>query len=132
VFMKQAAYPEIARSLLDVEKSIRVEKGIENGSENGNRNILEDQNPEKILARIQKIHHLMLKEKHLVIHSKISSREGEIIQQISNGKTTDEIAKILNLSKHTVESHRTNIFSKLDVRNVAELVALAFRVGLVV
>jgi len=129
--MKQAAYPEIARSLLDVEKSIRVEKGIENGSENGNRNILEDQNPEKILARIQKIHHLMLKEKHLVIHSKISSREGEIIQQISNGKTTDEIAKILNLSKHTVESHRTNIFSKLDVRNVAELVALAFRVGLV-
>jgi len=130
--MKQAAYPKIARSLLDVEKSIRVEKGIENGSENGNRNILEDQNPEKILARIQKIHHLMLKEKHLVIHSKISSREGEIIQQISNGKTTDEIAKILNLSKHTVESHRTNIFSKLDVRNVAELVALAFRVGLVV
>ena len=129
--MKQAAYPDIARSLLDVEKSIRVEKGIENGSENGNRNILEDQNPEKILARIQKIHHLMLKEKHLVIHSKISSREGEIIQQISNGKTTDEIAKILNLSKHTVESHRTNIFSKLDVRNVAELVALAFRVGLV-
>ena len=129
--MKQAAYPTIARSLLDVEKSIRVEKGIENGSENGNRNILEDQNPEKILARIQKIHHLMLKEKHLVIHSKISSREGEIIQQISNGKTTDEIAKILNLSKHTVESHRTNIFSKLDVRNVAELVALAFRVGLV-
>jgi len=129
--MKQAAYPKIARSLLDVEKSIRVEKGIENGSENGNRNILEDQNPEKILARIQKIHHLMLKEKHLVIHSKISSREGEIIQQISNGKTTDEIAKILNLSKHTVESHRTNIFSKLDVRNVAELVALAFRVGLV-
>lgn len=78
--MKQAAYPEIARSLLDVEKSIRVEKGIENGSENGNRNILEDQNPEKILARIQKIHHLMLKEKHLVIHSKISSIEGEIIQ----------------------------------------------------
>ena len=130
--MKQAAYPEIARSLLDVEESIRVEKGIENGSENGNRNILEDQNPEKILARIQKIHHLMLKEKHMVIHSKISSREGEIIQQISNGKTTDEIAKILNLSKHTVESHRTNIFSKLDVRNVAELVALAFRVGLVV
>ena len=129
--MKQAAYPKIARSLLDVEKSIRVEKGIENGSENGNRNILEDQNSEKILARIQKIHHLMLKEKHLVIHSKISSREGEIIQQISNGKTTDEIAKILNLSKHTVESHRTNIFSKLDVRNVAELVALAFRVGLV-
>ena len=129
--MKQAAYPKIARSLLDVEKSIRVEKGIENGSENGNRNILEDQNPEKILARIQKIHHLMLKEKHMVIHSKISSREIEIIQQICNGKTTDEIAKILNLSKHTVESHRTNIFSKLDVRNVAELVALAFRVGLV-
>ena len=93
---------------------------------------MEDQNPEKILARIQKIHHLMLKEKHMVIHSKISSREIEIIQQICNGKTTDEIAKILNLSKHTVESHRTNIFSKLDVRNVAELVALAFRVGLVV
>jgi DNA-binding CsgD family transcriptional regulator len=129
--MKQTVYTEIVRTLIEVEESILVENGIENGSENEKMNIMEDGNPEKILARIQKIHHLMLKEKHKVIHSKISSREVEIIQQICNGKTTDEIAKILNLSKHTVESHRTNIFSKLDVRNVAELVALSFRVGLV-
>ena len=129
--MKQTVYTEIVRTLLEAEESIKVENGIENGSENGKKNISEDENPEKILVKIQKINHLMLKEKHQVIHSKISSREVEIIQQICNGKTTDEIAKILNLSKHTVESHRTNIFSKLDVRNVAELVALAFKVGLV-
>ncbi len=130
--MKQATYPEIARTLLEVEESIRAENEIKNGSENGNKYLVEDENPEKILVRIRKIHHLILKEKHKEIHRKISSREVEIIQQICNGKTTDEIAKILNLSKHTVESHRTNIFSKLDVRNVAELVALAFRMGLVV
>lgn len=130
--MKQATYPEIARTLLEVEESIRAENEIKNGSENGNKYLVEDENPEKILVRIRKIHHLIPKEKHKAIHRKISSREVEIIQQICNGKTTDEIAKILNLSKHTVESHRTNIFSKLDVRNVAELVALAFRVGLVV
>ncbi len=130
--MKQPTFPEIARTLLEVEESIRAENEIKNGSENGKKHFVEDENPEKILVRIRKIHHLILKEKHKAMHRKISSREIEIIQHICDGKTTDKIAKILNLSKHTVESHRTNIFSKLDVRNVAELVALAFRVGLVV
>ena len=125
--MKQSVYPEIVRTLHEVEESIR----IENGSDNGKRKMPEDDNPEKILAKIQKIYQLMLKVKHKEIHNKLSVREIEIIQQICNGKTTFEIATILNLSKHTIESHRTNIFSKLDVKNVAELVALAFRVGLV-
>jgi len=129
--MKQSVYPEIVRTLLEVEESIRVENGIENGSENGNRKMREDENPEKILAKIQKIHQLMLKVKHKEVHNKLSVREIEIIQQICKGKTTIEIATALNLSKHTIESHRTNIFSKLDVKNVAELVGLAYRSGLV-
>ena len=131
MFMRQSLYPEIERTLLEVEESIRVENVTENGSINGNRKMSGDDIPEIILAKIQRMHHIMLKAKHKEIHNKLSEREIEIIQLICHGKTTDEIAKILNLSKHTVESHRTNIFSKLDIRNAAELVALAFRVGLV-
>jgi len=130
--MKQSVYPEIVHTLHEVEEFIRIANGTENGSDNGNRKMPEDENPEKILAKIQKIYQLMLKVKHKEIHNKLSVREIEIIQQICNGRTTTEIATILNLSKHTIESHRTNIFSKLDVKNVAELVGLAFRVGLVV
>jgi len=130
--MKQNVSPEIVRTLQEVEASISAENGAAHDVENERHIALDHGNPEYILAKIQKILHLMLKVKHKEIHTKISAREKEIMQQICNGKMTGEIAKTLNLSKHTVESHRTNIFSKLDVRNVAEMVALAFRVGMVV
>ena len=58
--MKQSVYPEIVRTLHEVVESIR----IENGSDNGKRKMPEDDNPEKILAKIQKIYQLMLKVKH--------------------------------------------------------------------
>ncbi|MBC7885951.1 MAG: response regulator transcription factor [Saprospiraceae bacterium] len=129
--MKQSVNPEIVRSLLEVEDSIRIKHGDVTGPEKEQNFLQEHPNQEMILSRIQKIHHLVLKERHKEIHGKLSLREVEIILQICKGKTTEEIAGMLNLSKHTVESHRTNIFSKLDVRNSMELVALAFRVGLV-
>lgn len=130
--MKQNVYPEIVRTLREVEESMKSENGGAHDIENGRHMVLDNVSPENILTKIQKLNNTILKVKHKKIHSKVSLREIEIIQEICYGKTTDEIAKALNLSKHTVESHRTNIFSKLDVRNVAELVALAFRVGLVV
>jgi DNA-binding NarL/FixJ family response regulator len=129
--MKQSVYPQIVRTLLELEESLRTENDASDNAENKRYIPLYNESPENLLSKIQKIHHLILKEKHKDVHIKLSQREAEIIQQICNGKTTDEIAKDLNLSKHTVESHRTNIFSKLDVKNVAELVTLAFRVGMV-
>ncbi len=59
----------------------------------------------------------------------ISAREKEVIQLIVDGNTTKEIADILFLSKNTIESHRQNILSKLQLKNSAELVKYAIKKG---
>ena len=51
----------------------------------------------------------------------LSEREVEIVKLISSGNTTNQIADSLHLSVKTVESHRRNIFKKLQVKNVAQL-----------
>lgn len=61
----------------------------------------------------------------------LSSREKEIIQLIAQELTTDEIAEKLIISKHTIEAHRKNIFLKLNVKNIAGLVNVAVRLGVV-
>lgn len=62
--------------------------------------------------------------------SQLSSREIEVIQKIAEGKTTSQIAESLNVSIKTVESHRRNIMSKLDLNNMAELIKYAIREGI--
>lgn len=61
---------------------------------------------------------------------RLTAREKEVLQMIASGTTTPQIAKILFLSKFTVENHRKNILQKLQVKNVAELIAEAARQGL--
>ncbi|NOT36720.1 MAG: response regulator transcription factor [Saprospiraceae bacterium] len=53
---------------------------------------------------------------------KISRREKEILELIVKEYTTQEIADALFISQKTVESHRGNLISKLNVRNTAGLV----------
>lgn len=53
---------------------------------------------------------------------KISRREKEILALIVKEHTTQEIAEALFISQKTVESHRSNLISKLNVRNTAGLV----------
>lgn len=57
----------------------------------------------------------------------ISSREREIIQLIANEYTTKEIANQLFIATETVKSHRKNIRKKLNVKNVAGIVRIAFQ-----
>ncbi len=61
----------------------------------------------------------------------LTSRELEVIKQICEESTTSEIAESLFISPHTVESHRSNIFSKLGLRNTAGLVKWAIKNGVV-
>jgi DNA-binding NarL/FixJ family response regulator len=61
----------------------------------------------------------------------LSPREKEILQLIAEEHTSGEIARILYISEKTVEKHRTNLMDKLKVRNVAGLVRLAVKFGLV-
>jgi DNA-binding NarL/FixJ family response regulator len=58
---------------------------------------------------------------------KLSPREREVVQLLSEGKTTKEVALILNLAVKTAETHRSNIMLKLKIHSVAELVLYAVR-----
>jgi len=59
----------------------------------------------------------------------VTKREREIIDLIGKELTVDEIAEQLFLSKHTVETHKKNIFFKLQVKTNAGLVKKAIQLG---
>ena len=61
----------------------------------------------------------------------MSERENEIIVLIAEGYTNDQIAEMLFLSKHTVNTHRKNILFKLGVKNTAGIVMYAVKTELV-
>lgn len=60
----------------------------------------------------------------------LSARELEIVQLIAQGLVAKEISKKLNLSTHTVYTHRKNIMEKLKLRRSSELVLFAVNKGL--
>ena len=61
----------------------------------------------------------------------LTQTEKNILKEIALGKTTKEIAAEKNLSFHTINSHRKNIFRKLGVNNVHEATKYAMRAGIV-
>ena len=61
----------------------------------------------------------------------LSNRELEIIKLITQEHSNQDIAIQLSISKRTVETHRKNIFKKMNVKSVVGLVVLAFRSKLV-
>lgn len=63
--------------------------------------------------------------------SKLSAREREVFQLIAEGRRTRDIATLLHISPKTVETHRSQIFRKLGVANVAELTRYAIRIGVI-
>lgn len=60
----------------------------------------------------------------------LSNREREVLQSIAEGKTATEISETLHLSVKTIESHRRNIMSKLDIHSIAELTKFALKEGI--
>ncbi len=61
----------------------------------------------------------------------ITDREREVLRLLATGATNREIAASLHLSEHTVNYHMKNILAKLHLRNRAQVVAYAFREGLI-
>jgi DNA-binding NarL/FixJ family response regulator len=55
----------------------------------------------------------------------ITKREQDVLNLIAEGKTSHEIADILNLSIRTVESHRYNLMQKLNLKSAAQLIKYA-------
>ena len=60
----------------------------------------------------------------------LTPREREVLQLLSEGHTTKEMAAKLFLSARTVEAHRANLMKKLEIHNVAGLTKYAIREGL--
>jgi len=63
---------------------------------------------------------------------KLSAREREVLQLIAEGKSSAEVAELLQISVRTVDTHRHNIMSKLEIHSIAGLTKFAIRHGLCV
>lgn len=64
------------------------------------------------------------------VRSILTARECEVLQLLAEGKTTKEMSNSLNVSVKTVETHRQQIMSKLNIHSIAGLTKLAIREGL--
>jgi PAS domain S-box-containing protein len=62
-----------------------------------------------------------ISEMRPIVH--LSRRERQVAMLLTEGRTSKEIARLLDISHRTVEAHRAKINAKLDVRNTAECVA---------
>lgn len=63
------------------------------------------------------------------VFSVLSPREREVLQQLAEGKTTKQTAISLHISPKTVEAHRLNIMTKLNIDNIAQLTKYAIQEG---
>lgn len=61
----------------------------------------------------------------------LTQSEIEIVKLIANGHSTKDIALKKHISFHTVMTHRKNIFRKLEINNITELIRFAVRKGLI-
>ena len=62
-------------------------------------------------------------------HEPLTTREREVLKLIAEGISNKEIADLLFISVRTVEHHRANIMQKLNIRQTANLVKYAIRMG---
>ncbi|KJF44588.1 LuxR C-terminal-related transcriptional regulator [Draconibacterium sediminis] len=64
-------------------------------------------------------------------HTLFTAREKEILSNVAKGKTFAEIAEVLNISPHTINTHKKNILKKTDCNNTTELIARCVREGVI-
>jgi DNA-binding NarL/FixJ family response regulator len=89
---------------------------------------LSPQVSDRLLTRIQK-GDLEARPSHSALQS-LSPLELQVLRLVAEGKTSKEIATVLDLSEQTVRSYRKTMMRKLGVNNVAGLTQLALSTGL--
>jgi DNA-binding NarL/FixJ family response regulator len=65
------------------------------------------------------------------LFDRLTSRQREVLQLVAEGYTSKEIARKLSLSVKTVEMHRSQLMAALDIHDIAGLVRIAIRMGLI-
>jgi DNA-binding NarL/FixJ family response regulator len=71
-----------------------------------------------------------LDNKSISVVSLLSEREREVLQLIAEGYKSRAIAQKLHISVKTVDIHRTNLKTKLNIHSIAELTKFAIAEGL--
>jgi DNA-binding NarL/FixJ family response regulator len=61
----------------------------------------------------------------------LTPRELEVVKLVAEGRTSDEIAELLAISRRTVDHHRANILDKLELRDRVDVTRYAIRRGLI-
>ena len=85
----------------------------------------------QIEASVLKDYKRILEAEDNSVFSKLTKREREVLQLITEGKSTKQIAADLYVSVKTIETHRQNIMNKLEIYNIPDLVKYAIQQGLI-
>src|SRR6266567_960467 len=80
---------------------------------------------------LQRVLILTVTDAEQLIEEVLTAREREVVQLLVEGKSTKEVAVMLNLSVKTAETHRSNIMRKLGLHCLSELVLYAVRNGII-
>jgi DNA-binding NarL/FixJ family response regulator len=62
---------------------------------------------------------------------RLTPRESQVLRQLALGLSPREISKQLGISPKTVETHRSNLFKKLKIQKMTDLIRLAIREGII-
>jgi two-component system response regulator NreC len=83
----------------------------------------------RVLAEdyVQELHRKGVEDRYELL----TARERELLQLFAEGQANKDVANLLNLSLHTVETHRTRILQKLNIHGIPELILFAVRKGII-
>lgn len=121
-------HPDVKILVLSMYKTDLINENDINGY------LLKESSSETILKKVNEILTKESKPASLnseKTHSSLSKREKEIVIEIGHGLSSEQIAEKLFLSYYTVETHKKNIYLKLNVKTTAELIKKAIYIGII-
>ena len=136
-------YPEVAVLIISMHEELKIIKDVMDAGASGY--LFKNSNKNLILEAIHHVlnggiyysdevkHKLLsnnIENQRLLIPS-LTKRENEVLNLVSKGLTTDQIAEKLSISHHTVLSHRKNLLIKFDVNNTISLIKKAMEANLI-
>lgn len=134
-------YPEVKVMVISMHlDEIYIKKAIEAGASGYLSKSMEDENEildgiEKILAESvfydKKTSQILIKGMFTETARKLSPKEIEIAQHLSDGLVYKEIAHKMSISPRTVETYRRNLLEKLHLKTTADIIKYAIKNGLV-
>lgn len=121
-------HPKVKIMMLSMYKTDVIDEHDVNGY------LLKESSSETILKKVDEIltkPARPLGPKSEKPHTSLSKREKEIVIEIGKGLSSEQIAEKLFLSYYTVETHKKNIYLKLNVKTTAELIKKAIYIGVI-